>query len=83
MKKEDFNLKNNNLLPCPLCGGKLEIRINDHTASRFCNGSPCWIGGATCSSCGIGIEAGIFSWGFSVDEIEESIIKNINRRPRK
>lgn len=79
MKKEDFKLKDNELLPCPLCGGSLKMRINDATKEA---GSYMWKGGATCSSCGVGISTGLYGWGFSVDEIERNIIESLNRRPK-
>jgi len=80
MKEHDFQLKNNELLPCPFCAGKLEMYIHDDTKKAEC----CmWDGGATCPSCGVGIVSGFYGWGFRIDKIEESIIRNINRRPKK
>ena len=83
MKKSDFQLKNDKLLPCLFCGGKLKMFIHDNTESRFCNGDPCWEGGATCEQCGIGIHTGIGMGGVSIDVMEAYIIEKINRRPKK
>ena len=82
MKKEDFQLKNNELLPCLFCGGELKMRIADDTLSRFCNGDPCWGGSATCQDCGISINVGIGLGGVSADEMESWIIESVNRRPK-
>lgn len=70
-----------NLKPCPFCKGDLDIYIHDDTFSKFCNGYPCWDGGATCEQCGIGISAGSFGSGLSINQIEEYIIETLNRRP--
>ena len=83
MKKDDFKLKDNELLPCPFCGGKLKMFISDDTASRFCNGDPCWGGGATCPRCGIGIHTGTGMGGVSVEAMESYTIEALNRRPNK
>lgn len=72
----------NALLSCPLCAGNLELYIHDDTHSRFCDGDPCWDGGATCTQCGVGFSVGSFGSGMDVDTIEEFIIKALNARPK-
>lgn len=68
------------LLPCSLCGGNLHLYLTDDTLSRFCDGSPCWDGGATCESCGVGFSVGTFGAGIKAEVAEKIIIKKLNRR---
>ena len=83
MKKSDFQLKDNELLPCPFCGGKLQMYIRDATNTVFAGSCFMWKSGATCSSCGIGIGGGLSGWGCEVDDIEKYLIRTLNRRPKK
>lgn len=69
------------LLPCPLCEGKLSLYLHDDTDSKFCNNQPCWEGGATCERCGVGFVAGTFGGGIDTEWAEKYIIKTLNRRP--
>lgn len=73
---------NYKLLPCPLCGFELELYLHDDTQSKFCNGSPCWDGGASCEQCGVSFCVGMFGGGISVDQAEKYIAKVLNRRPK-
>lgn len=68
------------LLPCPLCGGKLALFLKDNTLSEFSYEFPCWSGGATCSGCGVGFEVGTFGGGIQTDSIERHIVKILNNR---
>ena len=72
----------NGLLPCSLCGGTLHLYFHDDTDSTFCDGSPCWDGGATCEQCGVGFSIGTFGGGIEVSWAEKYIIKTLNRRAR-
>lgn len=69
------------LLPCSLCGEKLNLYIYDDTQSKFSGGLPNWIGGASCEGCGVGFEVGSFGGGINVEIIEKITIEVLNRRP--
>ena len=71
------------LLNCPFCGGALGLYLYDETMSRFCDGYPCWDGGASCEQCGVGISVGCFGGGIDVETVEKMIIRTINRRSPK
>ena len=75
-------MTNTVLKPCPLCDGKLCLYLRDDTASRTCNGNPCWRGGARCEQCGVGFSVGIFGGGVEAETADRHIIKQLNQRPQ-
>ena len=78
-----MNTNNNvdaKLKPCPLCGGRLSLYLRDETNSVYCNGTPCWDGGASCECCGVGFDVANFGGNVGTDTAEKHIVEILNRR---